>query len=75
MVRGEGGGGWAVEGGEGVWGDGERRDCYSVTINNDDTQENTEKFTVTLNRTYGLDPRIRLEDTVAVVYILDSDSK
>ena len=54
---------------------GERRDCCSITIYNDDTQENTETFTVTLNRASGLDPRIRLEDTVAVVYILDSDSK
>ena len=54
---------------------GERKDCYSITIYNDDTQENTETFTVTLNRTSGLDPRIKLEDIVADVSILDADSK
>ena len=54
---------------------GERKDCYSITIYNDDTQENTETVTVTLNRTSGLDSRIRLEDIAADVSILDADSK
>ena len=51
------------------------RECYNIPINNNDTQEDTETFTVTVNRTSSLDPRIRLEDNVAVVSIIDADSK
>ena len=51
------------------------RECYNIPITNDDTQENKETFTVTVNRTSNLDPRIRLEDNVAVVSIIDADSK
>ena len=53
----------------------ETRECYNIAITNDDTQEDTENFTVTVNRTSGLDPRIRLEDNVGVVFIIDADSK
>ena len=53
----------------------ETRECYNIAITNDDTQEDTETFTVTVSRTYSLDPRIRLEDNVAVVSIVDADSK
>ena len=53
----------------------ETRECYNIPINNDDTQEDTDMFTVTVNRTSSLDPRIRLEDNVAVVSIIDADSK
>ncbi|CAI8026680.1 FRAS1-related extracellular matrix protein 2 [Geodia barretti] len=51
----------------------ETRECYNIAITNDDTQEDTETFTVTVSRTYSLDPRIRLEDNVAVVSIVDAD--
>ncbi|CAI8038161.1 FRAS1-related extracellular matrix protein 2 [Geodia barretti] len=51
----------------------ETRECYNIPITNDDTQEDTETFTVTVNRTSSLDPRIRLEDNVAVVSIIDAD--
>ena len=53
----------------------ETRECYNIPVTNDDTQEETETFTVTVNRTSSLDPRIRLEDNVAVVSIVDADSK
>ena len=51
------------------------RECYNIPITNDDTQEDTETFTVTVNRSSGLDPRIRSKDNVAVVSIIDADSK
>ena len=53
----------------------ETRECYNIHVTNDDTQEDTEMFTVTVNRTSSLDPRIRLEDNVAVVSIIDADSE
>ena len=53
----------------------ETRECYNIGITDDDTQEDTEMFYVTVNRTSGLDPRIRLEDNVGVVSIIDADSK
>ena len=53
----------------------ETRECYNVGITDDDTQEDTEMFTVTVNRTSNLDTRIRLEDNVGVVSIIDADSK
>ncbi|CAI8013443.1 FRAS1-related extracellular matrix protein 2 [Geodia barretti] len=51
----------------------ETRECYNIPVTNDDTQEDKETFTVTVNRTSSLDPRIRLEDNVAVVSIIDAD--
>ena len=53
----------------------ETRECYNIPITNDDTQEDTEMFYVTVNRTSSLDPRIRLENNVGVVSIIDADSK
>ena len=53
----------------------ETRECYNINITDDDTQEETETLTVTANRTSSLDPRIRLEDNVAVVSIIDADSE
>ena len=49
--------------------------CCNISITDDDTQEDTETLTVTVNRTSSLDPRIRLEDNVAVVSIIDADSE
>ena len=53
----------------------ERRRCVNVTIVNDDVLEMTESFHVTLERTPGLDMRIRLDQVDGVVEITDDDGE
>ena len=47
--------------------------CVTVSINDDDTVEDTESFAVTLTKPNGLDPRATLRDTSATITITDSD--
>ena len=47
------------------------KSCTNILIELDEVMEETEIFTTTLERTIGLDPRIRLDPVDAVVTILD----
>ena len=51
----------------------ETRVCTNVTIVDDNVAELTERFSVELNRTNGLDPRIVLDPVVSEVEIMDDD--
>ena len=54
----------------------DRRHCVNVTIVNDDVLERyVESFDVTLERTPGLDSRIRLDPVDGVVRIIDDDGE
>ena len=53
----------------------ETRACTNVTIVDDNVAELTERFSVKLNRTDGLDPRITLDPVVADVEIMDKDGE
>ena len=53
----------------------ERQRCVNVTIVDDDILEMTESFHVTLERTPGLDMRIRLDQVDGVVEITDDDGE
>ena len=52
---------------------GDTNQCVTVSINDDDTVEDTESFAVTLTKPNGLDPRVALRDTSATISITDSD--
>lgn len=47
--------------------------CVAITLINDETLELNETFVISLERTAGLDERIRLVDTLKVVAIIDDD--
>ena len=49
----------------------ETRVCTNVTIVDDNVAELTERFSVKLGRTDGLDPRITLDPVVSEVEIMD----
>ena len=51
----------------------ETRACTNVAIVDDNVAELTERFSVKLIRTDGLDPRITLDPVVAEVEIIDDD--
>ena len=51
----------------------ETKQCVNVTIVDDEVLENVELFDVTLERTPGLDMRIRLDPVDGVVEIIDDD--
>ena len=53
----------------------ETRQCVNVTIVDDFVDEPIESFTVTLERTPGLDVRITLDPVDGVVEIDDNDGK
>ena len=53
----------------------ETRACTNVTIIDDNVVELTERFSVKLNRTNDLDPRITLNPVVAEVDIMDDDGE
>ena len=53
----------------------ETRVCTNVTIVDDNVAELTERFSVKLNRTDGLDPRITLDPVVADLEIMDDDGE
>ena len=53
----------------------ETRACTSLTIIDDNVAELTERFSVKLNRTDGLDPIITLDPVVAEVTIMDKDGE
>ena len=55
--------------------DCDRRRCVNVTIVDDEVLEMTESFTVTLERTPGLDSRITLDPVDGVVEITDDGEK
>ena len=52
---------------------GDTSQCVTISINDDDTVEDTESFDVTLTKPNGLDPRVTLRDTSATITITDSD--
>ena len=47
--------------------------CISINITEDTTVEEIEEFTINISRTGGLDPRVQLGLTSAIVYITDTD--
>ena len=47
------------------------RSCTNITIQSDEIMEETETFTITLDRTSGLDPRIQVDPFEGVVTIFD----
>ena len=51
------------------------RSCTNIPIQSDEIMKETETFTITLERTLGLDPRIRLSQVDGEVTILDVSSK
>ena len=51
------------------------RACTNLTIVDDIVAELTERFSVKLNRTDGLDQRITLDPVVAEVEIMDKDGE
>ena len=51
------------------------RVCTNLTIVDDNVAELTERFSVKLNRTDGLDPRITLDPVMADVEIMDKDGE
>ena len=53
----------------------EIRACFNVGIVDDNIAELTERFSVKLNRTDGLDERITLDPIVAEVEIVDNDGE
>ena len=53
----------------------ETRVCTNVTIIDDKDAELTERFSVKLNRTDGLDPRITLDPVVGEFEIMDKDGE
>ena len=53
----------------------ETRACTSLTILDDIVAELTERFSVKLNRTDGLDQRITLDPVMAEVEIMDKDGE
>ena len=52
----------------------ETRRCVNISIEDDMTLENIESFNVILERSPGLDSRIRLDPVIGVVRIIDNDS-
>ena len=52
----------------------DERQCVDIIIEDDSIPEELESFDVTLERTTGLDARIRLDPVDAVVEIIDSNS-
>ena len=48
-----------------------RRSCTNISIRSDMIMEETETFTIILDRTFGLDPRIQLDPSEGVVTIFD----
>ena len=53
----------------------ETRVCTNVTIEDDSVAETAESFSVKLNRTDDLDPRITLDPVVAEIEIIDNDGE
>ena len=53
----------------------DRRHCVNVSIVDDDVLEMTESFTVTLERTPGLNDRIKLNPVDGVIEIPDNDGE
>ena len=51
----------------------ETRKCTNIAIANDDIPEGTESFTITLERTPGLDDRITLDPVDGEIQISDRD--
>ena len=51
----------------------QRRSCVNVSIMDDDVLEFTESFSITLERTLGLDDRIDLDPVDGEVEITDND--
>ena len=49
----------------------DNRSCTNIPIQSDEIMEETETFTITLDRTFGLDPRIQLDPSEGVVTIID----
>ena len=47
------------------------RSCTNISIQSDLIMEETETFTISLDRTFGLDPRIQLDPFEGVVTIFD----
>ena len=47
------------------------KQCVDVTIVNDDVLENVESFYVTLERTFGMNTRIRLNTVDGIISIID----
>ena len=45
------------------------RNCTNIPIQSDEIMEEAETFTITLDRTFGLDPRIQLDPSEGVVTI------
>ena len=53
----------------------QNRSCVNITIHDDMIVENVESFTVTLERTPGLDMRITLDQVEAGIEITDDDGE
>ena len=53
----------------------ETRECTNMTIVDDNVAELTERFSVKLSRTDGLDPRITLDPVVAEFEFVDDDGE
>ena len=51
----------------------ETRVCTNVTVVDDNVEELTEKFSVKLSRTDGLNSRISLDPVVAEIEIIDGE--
>ena len=51
----------------------ETRVCTNVTIVDNNVEELTERFSVKLSRTDGLNPRITLDPVVAEIEIIDGE--
>ena len=49
----------------------DNRSCTNISIQSDEIMEGTETFTITLDPTFGLDPRIQLDPFEGVVTIID----
>ena len=47
------------------------RSCTKISIQSDKIMEETDTFTITLERTFGLDSRIQLDPSEGVVTIFD----
>ena len=53
-----------------------RRQCFNVTITDDDVREDAETFTVTLEKPFnGSLPKILIRPAMVTVTILDNDGK
>ena len=53
----------------------QKRSCVDITIHDDLTVEDVESFSVTLERTPGLDMRITLDQVEAEIEITDDDGE